>query len=182
MVALNWLAVYQLEKTTKKLESLKGAGQCQSAFAMKNNSQTFHAMTLSLIYGERVIFHSFYDQIKKLEGNPEEQAVLFNLLSFYGLNIINKHIGTLYEGGFAAGELPARLYKEAILHLLPLIKREAIALIDSIAPPDFIINSPLGMSDGEMYKHMETRILSAPQALTRPKWWRDIAVRTDAKL
>lgn len=162
------------------MDILKAAGQ--SPFAMKNNSQTFYAMTLSMIYGERFIFVSFYEQLRELEGHPEEQKVLFTLLSFYGLSIVQKYVGTLYEGGFAAGELPARLYKEAILYLLPLIKTEAIALIDSIAPPDFIINSPLGMSDGQLYKHMETRIFSAPQALTRPKWWEDIVLRAGAKL
>lgn len=150
---------------------------------MKNNSQTFHAMTLSILYGERIIFLSFYDQIKEMEGQPEEQQVLYMLLSFYGLNILMKHMATLYEGGFAVGELPSKLYKEAILYLLPMIKREAITLIDAIAPPDFILNSPLGMSDGEMYKHMETRIMSAPNALTRPTWWNDIIIRNEkAKL
>lgn len=177
---LNWLTAYQLEKTAEKLDILRAAGESQ--FAMKNNSQTFHAMTLSMIYGERFIFVSFYDQIRELEGHPEEQKVLFMLLAFYGLSVMQKYVGTLYEGGFASGELPARLYKEAILQLLPLIKREAIALVDSIAPPDFIINSPLGMSDGQLYKHMETRIFSAPQALTRPKWWEDIVLRSGAKL
>lgn len=178
--ALNWLTAYQLEKTAGKLDQLKIMGQ--SAFAMKNNSQTFHAMTLSMLYGERIIFKTFYDQIKELQGHAEEQSVLLQLLSFYGLNVIMKHMDTLYEGGFAVGELPAKMYKEAILYLLPYIKREAITLIDAIAPPDFILNSPLGMSDGEMYKHMETRIMSAPNALTRPSWWQDVSIRKEGKL
>lgn len=169
---MNWLTAYQLEKTAARLENLKLTGQ--SPFDMKNNSQTFHAATLSIVYGERIIFESFYDQIKELQDQPEEQNVLFLLLSFYGLNLIKKHLSTLYEGGFAKGELPAKLYTEGILQLLPLIKREAIALVDVIAPPDFILNSPLGMSDGEMYKHMETRIMSSPDALTRPTWWQDV--------
>lgn len=166
------MTAYQLEKTAARLETLKVAGQ--SAFDMKNNSQTFHAATLSIVYGERIIFVSFYDQIKELQDQPDEQRVLYLLLSFYGLNLMKKHLSTLYEGGFAKGELPGKLYSDGILHLLPLIKREAIALVDAIAPPDFILNSPLGMSDGEMYKHMETRIMSAPDALTRPTWWHEI--------
>lgn len=174
---LNWLVAYMLERTVEKLDALKKAGENQ--FDMKNNSQTFHAVTLSLVYGERIIFVSFYKAIKELSGHPEEQRVLYQLLSFYGLNLANKYMATLYEGGFCVGQAPARLVKEAILHLLPLIKKEAISLVDAIAPPDFILNSPLGMSDGQVYKHMETRILSAPNALTTPDWWQDIIIRKE---
>lgn len=178
--ALNWLVAFQMEKTANKQDALKSSGH--SLFAVKNDSQTFLAMTLSIVYGERIIFSTVLDQLCDLDEQPEEQEVLKMLLSFYGLNVIVKHLPILYEGGFAVGELPAKLYKEAILYLLPLIKREAITLVDAIAPPDFIINSPLGMSDGEIYKHMETRIMSAPNALTRPDWWHNIVIRKEAKL
>lgn len=56
----------------------------------------------------------------------------------------------LYEGGFASGEKPARLVQEAILKLCKELKNDAIALVDVIAPPDFILNSVLGASDGEV--------------------------------
>lgn len=169
-MTLNWLCAYQLEKTAARVETLKSQGQ--SAFDIRNDSQTFHASTLSLIYGERTIYVTFYNTIKGLEDQPEEQTVLFRLLSFYGLGLMIKYTSLLYEGGFATGELPSRLYMEAIIYLLPLIKREAITLVDAIAPTsDFILNSPLGMRDGEIYKHMETKIFSSPEALTRPYWW-----------
>lgn len=173
LMTLNWLCAYQLEKTAARVETLKRDGK--SAFDTRNDSQIFHATTLSMIYGERTIFMTFYNNIKGMEDQPEEQKVLFRLLSFYGLNLMVKYSSLLYEGGFAEGELASRLYKEAVLHLLPVIKMEAISLIDAIAPSsDFILNSPLGMSDGEMYKHMETRIFSSPEALTRPSWWDQI--------
>lgn len=180
MNTLNWLTAYQLEKTSAKLNALQSDGQ--SPFDMKNNSQTYHAMTLSMLYGERTIFASFYDQTIELGDYPEEQRALSLLLSFYGLTTINRHMAILYEGGFAVGAAPAKLYQNAIIHLLPQIKRDAIALIDAIAPTDFILNSPLGMSDGDMYKHLESRLLSAPDALTRPTWWDRVIYRKEAKL
>lgn len=90
--------------------------------------------------------------MRELEKGPESD-VLSKMLSLYGANLIVKnYLGVLYEGGFiessqvAAGDL----YHEGILSLLPQIKDEAIGLVDSVAPPDFILNSPLGMSDGKV--------------------------------
>lgn len=90
--------------------------------------------------------------MRELESGPEAD-VLSKLLSLYGANLIVKnYLGVLYEGGFIASSKIAAgdLYREGILNLLPQIKDEAISLIDAVAPPDFIINSPLGMSDGKV--------------------------------
>lgn len=178
---MNWLCVYQLEKTADRLEVLRAANK--SPFEMRNDSQTFNAAPLSILYAERTIFVTFYNRLKGLDQFHREQLVLFRLLSLYGLHLIVKHLSILYEGGFAHGNLPSKLYQDAILHYLPLIKADAIGLVDAIAPPDFILNSPLGMSDGDVYKHLETKLLSGPDALTRPTWWREIIQqRQSAKL
>ncbi len=42
------------------------------------------------------------------------------------------------------------LYELGILQLLPIIKDDAVGLIDAITFPDYVINSCLGMSDGEV--------------------------------
>lgn len=74
------------------------------------------------------------------------------LLSLYGANlIVTLYIATLYEGGFIpANSKAADLYQAGILNILPIIKNDAVGLVDAIAFPDFIINSPLGQSDGEV--------------------------------
>lgn len=36
-----------------------------------------------------------------------------------------------------------------------MLKPEAVSLVDSIAPPDFILNSALGMSDGKVLDKLE---------------------------
>lgn len=91
--------------------------------------------------------------MRELEKGPESD-VLSKLLSLFGANLIVKnYLGVLYEGGFieSSGQVAAGdLYHEGILNLLPQIKDEAISLVDSVAPPDFILNSPLGMSDGKV--------------------------------
>ena len=54
-------------------------------------------------------------------------------------------------GGYITGPDPPRLIKEAILQLCGALKTDSVALVDAIAPPDFILNSPIGNSDGQVW-------------------------------
>ena len=56
----------------------------------------------------------------------------------------------IVSGGFITGPDPPRLIKEAILQLCGALKTDSVALVDAIAPPDFILNSPIGNSDGQV--------------------------------
>jgi len=86
-------------------------------------------------------------------GLPDsaEKKVLQQVLSFYGAHLVTKYSAAFYRGGyFRENSNQLELYEQGILALLPLLKNEAIALVDAIAPTDFILNSPLGMSDGNV--------------------------------
>lgn len=157
-------------------------GQKKTAFEVRNDSQALSAITLSLIYGDRMLFKVFYEKVASWSDTPNERNAVMRLVSLFGLQIVLKYLSVLYEGGFISGAEPTRLYQEAVLGLLPVIKRDAIGLVDTIAPPDFLLNSPLGMSDGNIYKHLQSTIMSAPDALQRPTWWKDVVHWKDSKL
>lgn len=78
----------------------------------------------------------------------------------------------LFQGGFITSARPVELLKAGIIELLPLLKDDAIPLVDVIAPNDFILNSPLGMSDGQVYKHMQSILWQTSSTFERPKWWK----------
>lgn len=85
------------------------------------------------------------------------------------------------QGGYITGSLAAESLKTGILNLLPELKNEAIALVDTIAPDDFILNSPLGMSDGQVYKHLQSVLWQTPGTFERPKWWNKILRKSNEK-
>lgn len=78
------------------------------------------------------------------------RAPLLKLLSLYGLFSLEKDISAMYRGGYMNGPEPAALIQETILKLIKEIKNDSISLVDVIAPPDFLMNSVLGKSDGEV--------------------------------
>ena len=49
-----------------------------------------------------------------------------------------------------SGPLPATFIHAAIVTLCNELKDDAVSLVDAVAPPDFILNSPIGKSDGEV--------------------------------
>lgn len=177
---LDWICVQLLEQTFAKVKNLKSAGQ--TAFDVRNNSQVFNAIPLSIAYGSRAIFVAFYQHIQSLPTSAEKE-VLEKLLSLYGANLIVKnYLGLLFEGGFVQpGYNAGELLQNGILNLLPLLKTEAISLIDAIAPPDFIIDSPLGKSDGRVYDHLKSVMYQTPDTFSRVDWWRDLVERDYVK-
>ncbi|XP_070508448.1 peroxisomal acyl-coenzyme A oxidase 3-like [Chironomus tepperi] len=175
LTTFNWICAYLLEKTFNRVKTLQQSGQ--SNFDVRNNSQTFHANTLAVAYGQRQVIVAFLAAIRKLTPeNPAECAVLTKLLSLFGANLIStKYINVLYEGGFADSNGPNvnDLLQTGILGLLVDLKNDAVSLVDAIAPPDFILNSPLGMSDGNVYRHLEAVLYQTPDTFTRAAWWKD---------
>uniref|UniRef100_A0A6P4EW19 Peroxisomal acyl-coenzyme A oxidase 3-like n=1 Tax=Drosophila rhopaloa TaxID=1041015 RepID=A0A6P4EW19_DRORH len=173
--ALNWLTAWQLETTVKRVEQQQRNGK--DAFETRNNIQVFAAQKLSIIYGERTIYYVFYKFVRSLPDSAEKQ-VLQQVLSFYGAHLVIKYSAVFYRGGyFRENSQQLDLYEQGILGLLPLLKDEAIALVDAIAPSDFILNSPLGMSDGNVYQHLQRTIVSTPGVYERLHWWRDVTFK-----
>ncbi|XP_026329439.1 peroxisomal acyl-coenzyme A oxidase 3-like isoform X2 [Hyposmocoma kahamanoa] len=165
-----WLTAYMLKMTFEKVSKLKNQGK--SNFEAKNESQSFNAVTLSVVYGENYILNHFYKTALAFE-DAACRKVLLKLVSLYGAFILEKHLATLYIGGFFSNE-QGLLLREGILQLCAFVAPDAVALVDTLAPPDWCLKSVLGMADGEAYKHIQNSFMMYPGALERPEWWRDV--------
>ncbi|XP_059618294.1 peroxisomal acyl-coenzyme A oxidase 3-like [Phlebotomus argentipes] len=150
----NWLCCFLLQKTAEKAQGI----QSNSISDIRHKIQVFNAIPLAITYGQRMIFQTFYKFILNLNGVLAERTVLMKLLSLYGCHVILQNISILQKGGFLSSPQESDLYEEAYLRLLEEIKDDAVSLVDAIAPPDFIINSPLGMSNGEIYENLKATL------------------------
>ncbi|XP_013101539.2 peroxisomal acyl-coenzyme A oxidase 3 [Stomoxys calcitrans] len=172
--ALNWLVAYQLEETVQRVEALKRQGL--DGFETRNNMQVFNAQTLSIVFAQRTIYAIFHKFVMD-QPQSNEKNVLLKILAMYGCSLIIKHGAIFYQGGYFRQNGQLKLYHQVVLDLLPVLKDEAISLVDAIAPTDFILNSPLGMSDGNIYLHIQRSVMSAPGVFERPEWWREVTYK-----
>ncbi|CAH0555763.1 unnamed protein product [Brassicogethes aeneus] len=165
----DWLVVYLIKSSAEKLENQNK----QSEFWVQSDNQIFYAKDLAVTYIERLFLLKMLNLINNAPDKKIQEA-LTDMFFLYALWNIRNHMPVLYQGGFASNRLISMLVKEGILKLLGRIKNNAIALVDAIAPPDFLLNSVLGYSDGQVYKHLESAFLRFPNGLSRPTWWKEV--------
>ena len=113
--------------------------------------------------------------IQKIQENENEslKLVLNKILFLACYNLIDKYSVYFYQGGYFAGERPITLIRETILSLCSEMKDEAVSLVDALAPPDYVLNSPLGVSDGYVYKKLYNTMIEGPGAFERLSWYDD---------
>lgn len=99
--------------------------------------------------------------------------VLHRVGLLFGLWSLEKRLTDLYAGGFTTGHSLCNRVRSQILELCSSLKDDAASLADTIAPPDFALNSVLGHSDGQVYKRLVGGFLQNDM-MSRPPWWMDL--------
>lgn len=182
-----WIVCYLLKSTSEKFQKIQLKSSGDDNFTAKNESQFYYARTLSIAFVENYALDTFYTKLvtntESSSLHKEEHSVLMKLMVLYGLwNLEKNYLGILYEGGYFSGPKPGKFIKETIIQLCKDLKAEAIGLVDVLAPPDFILNSCLGSSDGQVYKHIENAMKATPGCFEKTSDWMEISKRLTSKL
>ncbi|RZC33101.1 peroxisomal acyl-coenzyme A oxidase 3, partial [Asbolus verrucosus] len=167
-----WLITYLVQETYNKQQYLLEKGKCR--IEARNESQVYRATILTRVFAEYNAINLYCNEI--LNAEDSLRGVLTQLGILYGLSSLDRHSVFFYEGGFANTPAFSQLVKEGVLHMCSMIKNDVLAIIDAMAPPDFVLNSVLGKSDGKLYDNLKTAILYSPGAMSRPEWWQEIIV------
>ncbi|XP_015603182.1 peroxisomal acyl-coenzyme A oxidase 3 [Cephus cinctus] len=171
-----WLITFLAMETYKKFE--EGVSQGLDNFTARSKTQVYRAANLSRAYGEMIVLKYAIIRLNNLLPNqPQSQSlrvVSEKLLLLYSLSCLEKHLATFYQGGYCSGSQMVNLIRESILELCAQLKPEAVAIADSLAPPDFVLNSVLGMSDGKVYERLEEAFRSNPGGMERASWWKEL--------
>lgn len=195
MSSYEWLICWLLKITSEKINSELASGK--SRFEARNNSQVYRASILTKVYSEYLVLFYCAKAIPKLSNDL--QPVIQRMFNLYGLSALDKHLIYFYQGGYTNTSKFADIVKEAILNLCSELKPDAVAIVDALAPTDFILNSVIGKSDGfvstirqvsyeissifalillfffkQLYQNLQAKLLHDPGALERPSWWKEI--------
>lgn len=171
LAAYKWLVCFLLEESQKRLEQERALGR--DDFAARNNCQVYYCRSLAMAYIEHSCLQRFHEQTIDRDTPAGLRPVLSKLCALYGLWSLSSHMATLYQGNYWSGRKPAELVQMAILTLCSQLKNDAVALVDVLAPTDFILNSPIGCADGQIYNHLWSTMMQGSKVLERPSWWKE---------
>ncbi|KAJ3143102.1 hypothetical protein HK100_010685 [Physocladia obscura] len=104
--------------------------------------------------------HAAYDE-KRLAKQPEVGAALVKLCILFGLSTMQSELSEFVEDGFVSATQIAWL-RAQIKVSLAAVRPDAVALVDSWAIPDYVLNSALGRYDGKVYESMFEMALKEP--------------------
>ncbi|XP_066576186.1 peroxisomal acyl-coenzyme A oxidase 3 [Amia ocellicauda] len=169
LAAYKWLVCFLLKESYHKLSQEKASRKAD--FEARNNSQVYFCRSLAIAYIEHTSLQRFHDLTHDSSTPDSLKPALQRLSGLYGLWTLSKHLAVLYQGGYFSSKQHADLIQNAVLRLCSQLKDDAVSLVDVIAPPDFILNSPIGKADGELYKNLWATILQGSKVLERPSWW-----------
>uniref|UniRef100_A0A3B3VBW3 Acyl-coenzyme A oxidase n=1 Tax=Poecilia latipinna TaxID=48699 RepID=A0A3B3VBW3_9TELE len=171
LAAYMWLISFLLVESQRRLEQQSALGS--NEFEARNNSQVYYCRSLAITYIEHCCLQRFHSLTTDQDMPSDLKPVLRKLCALYGLWSLSNHMATLFQGDYMTGRKPAELVQLTILRLCSELKNEAVALVDVLAPTDFILNSPIANADGELYKNLWSTVMQGSQVLERPSWWKE---------
>ncbi|KAL7748275.1 fatty-acyl coenzyme A oxidase [Sorochytrium milnesiophthora] len=124
--------------------ALKKGGDIDQAF--EDCSQLrFHA---SKIHSAGYLFNRFADAVRAAPAPL--RTTLTNLCLLYGLHTIAENSGVFLQYRyFNADQMD--LNQQHVITLLRAIRKDAVLLVDAFALSDYVLNSPFGRYDGDIY-------------------------------
>ncbi|CAO3661253.1 unnamed protein product [Umbelopsis vinacea] len=87
------------------------------------------------------------------EVSKEVLGVLRTMAMLYSLHTMEEELADFLCSGYISSE-QASMVKEQVVTLLEKVRPNALALVDAFGLPDYLLNSALGNSKGEVYEQM----------------------------
>ncbi|CAF1243662.1 unnamed protein product [Adineta ricciae] len=149
--AFDWLLCYAIDKSIRKLERLS-LMENLSTFDVKNTTQVYHLRTVSILYIQRTAIERFAKFLRESAGIDKPcKTILEKLLLVHILKLFEEHLAILFEGNYIRNTHVNQWMQTRLLQLCDELRNEIVALVDVFAPPDYILNSVLGNSDGRVF-------------------------------
>jgi len=143
-------------------------------FTARNESQVYYCRSLAIAYIEGYALHRFAeDKVFASTCSRELQDSLRNLYMLYGLWTMEKYLQTFIQGRFLRSGKQVELIRKGVLCYCSLLKNDSVVLVDAIAPPDWVLNSAIGHSNGQPLKNLYENMVM-PESQERPSWWREM--------
>ncbi|XP_048404182.1 peroxisomal acyl-coenzyme A oxidase 2-like isoform X2 [Stegostoma tigrinum] len=141
-----------------KLQSLLQSGVEQH---VAWNSTSVQLARAAVAHCHYIVVKNFVETLDGLKFEPEIQQVIKMLCDLYALTGILDNAGDFLHDGYLTGK-QLDLMTACQLHLLSLVRKEAVSIADAFDYPDEQLNSAIGTYDGLAYQRLFEWAQKAP--------------------
>eukprot|EP01118_Nematostelium_gracile_P010479 TRINITY_DN3616_c0_g1_i1.p1 TRINITY_DN3616_c0_g1~~TRINITY_DN3616_c0_g1_i1.p1 ORF type:complete len:493 (+),score=109.56 TRINITY_DN3616_c0_g1_i1:682-2160(+) len=120
------------------------------------------------------VLSSFVDAISNVQ-DESIRNILTVLCNLYALRTVQNCIGTFLESRYYTLE-HISLIKVAVIQLVQQTRSQCIPLIDALNIPDFVLNSPLGRYDGDIYEKYLEAVQQSRNGVGKAPYWDSIVL------
>jgi acyl-CoA oxidase len=147
------------------------------------NENMMELLTISRAHTWYLFAEQFVKAVREVaQGVSGIREVLERLAVLLLIHRINNEMSGFLEAGYITPQ-QARLLRRHERNLCAALRQQdAIALVDAMGFSDFVLKSPLGRSDGDVYKHYFEAVINADGGVNTggrtPYWATHIAPLT----
>jgi acyl-CoA oxidase len=125
---------------------IKRGLETDDAYEQCSQSRLYAAKLHSYGY----LFNRFVDGVSKVEGNLK--SVLMDVCLLYGFYTVEENAGAFLQYEYFTPK-QMEFIRSKTNSLCASVREQAIPLVDSFNLSDYMVNSPLGRADGNVYEH-----------------------------
>lgn len=136
--------VRMLESISKKLQKTKDMNSVSKTLILVSKFHAIHSM-----------LKCYHDKLNSESDSyivcQETRNALWDIFRLFSLYFIDKHSGEFLQYKILSPDQFSNSIQPMLLELLPVVRKNCIALTDSFMLPDAMINAPIGYYDGNIY-------------------------------
>lgn len=173
--AQKYLAVLQLYRTERRLRTEK----------LNSRENAWNECMIDLV--ECAKFHCYYFMsyyfAEAVRQAPEEGGIrqaLHILVLLFSLRFLNLYSSRLLETGYCSPQ-QAEGMRDQIRKLYKDVRKNAVAYVDAFNLPDFVITTPLGCYDGDIYNKYFEYVKEGPGAIGKAPYFDELILPSLSK-
>jgi len=133
------------------------------------NNNLLEILNASRLHAHLIWLECFGDRIAAVK-QLDLQRVLTRLFYILALNILQQESYLFLENEYMDAKQTQMIRKQLPV-LCKEIRRDALALVDAFDYPDWLLRSPLGAYDGNIYTKYFATVINAPGAVAVPPYF-----------
>lgn len=133
------------------------------------NATTVELIRVSKAHTYLFILRSFLESCVEAENESVRDALL-RLFTLFALYTMEQHLGLLLEDGYFSPE-QAKHLRSLVHESIQDVRKDAVPYVDAFSFTDFVVQSPLGRHDGNVYEHYFAEIKQHHPVRERPPWY-----------